>query len=80
MSQPLPGMSDAERHAVSIVPGVTFFSMNTYLCDLETCPVSRDGVVRFADNDHLAVRFSAMLAPQLSQELSRAVADSAPPR
>jgi peptidoglycan/LPS O-acetylase OafA/YrhL len=75
-----PGMSDAERRAVSAVRGVTFFSMNAYLCDAGTCPVSRDGVVRFADDDHLAVHFSAMLAPLLSQELTRAVNDSTPPR
>jgi peptidoglycan/LPS O-acetylase OafA/YrhL len=73
-----PNMSGSERHAVSVVPGVTYFSMNAYLCDLGSCPVSRDGVVRYADDDHLAVRFSAMLAPLLSHELTRAVADSTP--
>ena len=56
-------------------PGVSCFSMNAYLCNAKTCPVSRDGVVRFADKDHLAVRFSAMLAPVLSRELTRVMSD-----
>jgi hypothetical protein len=71
-----PAMSGSERHAASVVHGVTYFSMNSYLCHAGTCPVSRDGVVRYADDDHRAVRFSAMLAPLLAQELTRAVSDS----
>ena len=74
-----PGMSGSERHAASVVPGVTFFSMNAYLCDPGMCAVSRDGVVRYSDDDHLAVRFSAMLAPMLSVELTKAVADTTTP-
>ena len=42
--------------------------------------VSRDGVVRFSDKDHLAVRFSAMLAPMLSDELTRVLHDRPPPQ
>ena len=68
-----PGMTMLERHAASVVPGVTYFSMNAHLCDETTCPVSRGSMVRFADKDHLAVKFSASLAPLLSQELTRAL-------
>lgn len=75
-----PGMAGLERHAASVVPGVSYFSMNAHLCDEKVCPVSRDGVVRFSDKDHLAVRFSAMLAPALSDELTRVLHDRPPPR
>jgi peptidoglycan/LPS O-acetylase OafA/YrhL len=75
-----PGMAGLERHAASVVPGVSYFSMNAYLCDAKSCPASRDGVVRFADKDHLAVRFSASLAPLLSQELTKALHDRPPLR
>ncbi|MEO8335183.1 MAG: acyltransferase family protein [bacterium] len=73
-----PGMAMLERHAASVVPGVTYFSMNAHLCDATTCPSSRDGMVRFADKDHLAVKYSASLAPLLSQELTRALASQLP--
>ncbi len=75
-----PGMAALERHAASVVPGVTYFSMNQYLCDATTCFSSRDGVVRFADKDHLAVKYSASLAPLLSHELTRALAAVPPPK
>jgi peptidoglycan/LPS O-acetylase OafA/YrhL len=75
-----PGMAGLERHAASVVPGVSYFSMNAHLCDEKICPVSRDGVVRFSDKDHLAVRFSGMLAPALSDELTRVLGNRPPSR
>jgi peptidoglycan/LPS O-acetylase OafA/YrhL len=64
----------SERHAAASVPGVTYFTMNTIVCDRDPCPVSSHGMVRYADKDHLAVKYSASLAVPLSQAIDRALA------
>jgi len=49
----------AERDAVQAVPGVDIIDLNPFMCDSTTCPVSRDGIVRYRDSNHLSVRFAA---------------------
>ncbi|MEO7458046.1 MAG: acyltransferase family protein [Gemmatimonadaceae bacterium] len=73
-----PAMAGSERHATSLVPGAAYFSMNESICDGDTCPASHAGMVRYADKDHLAVKFSASLAPALSQALTRVLRESPP--
>ena len=72
-----PAMAESERHAAASVPGVGAFSMNDVICDGAVCPALRNGVVRYADNDHLSVRYSAALGPALSQALTRALNEPA---
>jgi hypothetical protein len=57
-----------------MVPGTSFVSLTDRICDGTTCPAMRDGVVHFADDNHLAVKFAESLAPALSAELTRALA------
>jgi peptidoglycan/LPS O-acetylase OafA/YrhL len=59
----------SERHAAFSVPGTAFVSLDDRICDGDRCPAMRDGVVRYSDSDHLAVRFVESLAPALSAEL-----------
>jgi hypothetical protein len=68
-----PAVATSDRHAVSMVPGAFYLSLTDRICDATTCPAMRDGVVRFADDNHLAVKFAESLAPALSAELSRAL-------
>jgi hypothetical protein len=69
-----PGAAMSDRHAVSMVPGTFYISLTDRICDGTTCPAMRDGVVHFADDNHLAVKFAESLAPALSAELTRALA------
>jgi hypothetical protein len=39
----------------------------------------RDGMVRYADDNHLAVRFAESLGPALSAELTRVLVAPEPP-
>jgi hypothetical protein len=57
-----------------MVPGTFYISLTDRICDGTTCPAMRDGVVHFADDNHLAVKFAESLAPALSAELTRALA------
>jgi len=68
-----PLSAGAELAAVRAVPGTTLISLNRFMCDDRRCPVVRDGIVRYQDSDHLSVRYAASLAPQLSDELTRAL-------
>jgi peptidoglycan/LPS O-acetylase OafA/YrhL len=69
-----PGAAASDRHAAAMVPGTSFVSLTDRICDGTTCPAMRDGVVHFADDNHLAVKFAESLAPALSAELTRALA------
>jgi peptidoglycan/LPS O-acetylase OafA/YrhL len=68
------GAAASERHAALSVPGTAFVSLDDRICDGDRCPAMKDGVVRYSDSDHLAVRFAQSLAPALSAELTRALA------
>ena len=56
------------------MPGAVYLSLTDHICDETTCPAMRDGVVRYADDNHLAVRFAESLGPALSAELTRVLA------
>jgi peptidoglycan/LPS O-acetylase OafA/YrhL len=64
-----------ERTAARDAGNVSYISLVKHLCDATTCPASRDGMVRYSDSNHLSVAFSASLAPYLSDELNRALAE-----
>jgi hypothetical protein len=53
------------------VAGTGYVSLNPLICDGDVCPAQRDGVVRYQDDNHLAVRYVQSLAPALSAELTR---------
>ena len=69
-----PGAATSDRHAAAAVAGTAYVSLTDRICDDTTCPAMRDGVVHFADDNHLAVKFAESLAPALSAELTRALA------
>jgi hypothetical protein len=69
-----PSAAASDRHAAAAVAGTVYLSLTDRICDPTTCPAMRDGVVRFADDNHLAVKFAESLAPALSAELTRALA------
>jgi hypothetical protein len=66
-----PLVAGSELAAARAVPGTAYLSMNDFLCDSLVCPVTRDGVVRYQDTNHMTIRFAASLAPELSTALSR---------
>jgi peptidoglycan/LPS O-acetylase OafA/YrhL len=73
-----PRAAASDRHAASVVPGAVYLSLTDRICDETACPAMRDGVVRYADDNHLAVRFAESLGPALSAELTRVLAAPEP--
>ena len=67
----------SQRHAALSVAGTGYLTLNALICDGDVCPAQRDGVVRYQDDNHLAVRFVQSLAPALSTELTRVLASPA---
>jgi hypothetical protein len=67
-------VSNAERNAAGLVPGVSYTLLNAAICDGAVCSAVRDGQVRFLDTNHLTVRFAESLAPDMSRALSEALA------
>ena len=65
------GAAMSQRHAALSVAGTGYLTLNARICDGDLCPAQRDGVVRYQDDNHLAVRFVQSLAPALSTELTR---------
>jgi hypothetical protein len=53
--------------------GVAFVDMNDQICDQARCPVMRNGVIIFTDDNHLTASFSASVAPVLGARLERAI-------
>jgi len=72
-----PGVFQAEQAGAHGIPGVGFIDMTPSLCDDHTCPVMREGVVVYRDDQHLTGSFSASLAEALEGRL-RAALVSAP--
>jgi peptidoglycan/LPS O-acetylase OafA/YrhL len=68
-------VADEERAVVQGVPGATFASLNGSICDGPACPGARDGIIRYYDTNHLTVRYSASLAPELGRVLSHSRTD-----
>jgi peptidoglycan/LPS O-acetylase OafA/YrhL len=73
-----PAVAAMERAAVRSIPGAAYINLNEYLCEGGVCWASKDGLVRYQDSNHLAVAFSASLAPKLSQALTVALSGSRP--
>ncbi len=48
--------------------------MNDQICAARTCGVIRNGVVVFADDNHLTASFSRSVAPVLGERLTEALA------
>ena len=71
------GAATSQRHATLAVAGAGYVSLNARICDGDVCPAQRDGVVRYQDDNHLAVRFVQSLAPALSGELTRVLTSAA---
>jgi hypothetical protein len=69
-----PEAEAAERLAAAAVPGAAYISMNSLICDAPNCPVIRDGIVRYQDDNHLSVRYVTSLTPELSRALSAVLA------
>ena len=67
-------VSAAERAVVRTIPGTTFASLNGSICAGSACPGARDGIIRFYDTNHLTVRYSASLAPDLERVLTHLLA------
>jgi hypothetical protein len=44
---------------------VRYLDVTDRSCDAEKCSVARDGLAMFSDGDHISVRYSASLAPEL---------------
>ena len=53
------------QSAVSQVPGVEMLNTAKYFCDQQTCSMTRDDVLFYADDDHLNHQGSAYLFEQL---------------
>ena len=49
---------------------VQFIDMNDQICTTPRCPVMKNGIVMFTDDDHLTATFTRSLAPILGSRLS----------
>jgi hypothetical protein len=47
--------------------------MNDQICPTARCPVMRDGIVVFTDDNHLTATFSRSLATVFGERIERAV-------
>jgi hypothetical protein len=52
---------------------VAFVDMNDQVCVGPRCPVVRDGVIVFTDDNHLTASFSRQTAPVLGARLAAAL-------
>jgi peptidoglycan/LPS O-acetylase OafA/YrhL len=68
--------AELERQAAEDAGKVGYLNLTEYICDRTTCPAARDGIIRYADSNHLSVAFSTSLAPYLSDQLTRELDDS----
>jgi peptidoglycan/LPS O-acetylase OafA/YrhL len=71
-----PGIFQAEQASAHGIPGVGFIDMTPSLCDDHTCPVMREGLVVYRDDQHLTGSFSASLAEALDGRLRAALASA----
>jgi peptidoglycan/LPS O-acetylase OafA/YrhL len=62
----------AQNEAARGLP-VRFVDMNDAICSTSRCPVIRNGVVMFTDDNHLTASFTRSLAPLLATRLSAAM-------
>ena len=71
---------DVESAIAKAWPGTVVYDPNPALCDDDVCAATRDGTPRYQDETHLSVPGSLLLTDGLSDAISRAVAESSPPR
>ena len=66
----------AQNAAARRLPGlpIAFVDMNDLICETRWCPVIRNGVVVFTDDNHLTASFSRSVAPMLGDRIETAVA------
>ena len=64
----------AEEGAVVVARGlrVGFIDMNDRICPTAWCPVMRDGIVIFTDDNHLTATFSRSMAPVFGERMELA--------
>ena len=68
----LPVAYDAQTEAARGLR-VGFVDMNDQICATAWCPVTRDGIVLFTDDNHLTATFSRSMAPVFGERITRAV-------
>ena len=64
----------AQSEAARGLP-VPFIDMNDQICATARCPVVRNGVVIFTDDNHLTASFSKSVAPVFAERLAAALAN-----
>jgi len=67
-----PVAADAQTAAAQGLR-VGFVDMNDQICPTARCPVMRDGIVVFTDDNHLTASFSRSLATVFGERIERAV-------
>jgi peptidoglycan/LPS O-acetylase OafA/YrhL len=61
---------EAERRAVSSLPGFSFLDLTPELCSDMQCPSRRDGAWLYRDSGHISVAASVALAPTFARLIS----------
>jgi hypothetical protein len=67
-----PAAVAAQAAAARGLP-IRFVDMNDQICATSECPVVRNGVVVFTDDNHLTASFSRSVAPVLGERLAAAL-------
>jgi hypothetical protein len=67
-----PDAIGAQNAAAQGLP-IRFVNMNDQICASATCPVMRNGIVVFTDDNHLTASFTRSLAPVLGERLMTAL-------
>jgi hypothetical protein len=62
----------AQDAAVRGLP-VQIVDMNDQVCSTAHCPVVKDGVIVFTDDNHLTASFARSVAPVLGERIARAI-------
>jgi len=65
----LTEVAAAEAEAVANLRYVKLVDLTPYICAGDPCPVTRDGMIIYRDEDHLSTQYSAFLAPALAGSL-----------
>ncbi|HEY4129207.1 MAG TPA: SGNH hydrolase domain-containing protein, partial [Gemmatimonadaceae bacterium] len=63
----------AEQNALIPVANARYLSMNDAICGSPRCPSMKDGMIRYEDDSHVAVKYIESLAPELSRRLTGAL-------
>ncbi|MDB4889394.1 MAG: acyltransferase 3 [Gemmatimonadetes bacterium] len=71
-------LAPAVRAAIKGMPGASYVSLNSLICEGSVCPVVKDGLVRYQDGNHLSKPYVLSILPQLSDLLTQALAQPRP--